>query len=199
MHEDLDILVSFFKTLADPTRLQMLGLLAMRERSVAELAEAVGVTAPTASHHLARLKGLQLVAARASGTSRYYRLDEQALRALARRILEAGALSSIGEETELDAEDRRIVRGYLRDGRRTAVPAQRKKRAAVLSLLANDTASTGIYTEREVNEIIRGWHDDAATLRRELVMAKWLLRDTRGSEYRLNPETPRGPLPSGRW
>lgn len=199
MHHDLGLLVTFFKTLADPTRLQLLGLLAVRERSVAELAEALSVSPPTTSHHLNRLKQLSLVSARAEGTSRFYSLDADALRGLAQRILETDALNSIGTEADLDAEDRKIVRGYLRDGRLTTIPSQRKRRAAVLRALAGRFEPGRTYTEREVNEVIRDWHDDVSTLRRELVMARWLLRDRRGSEYRLNPETPRGPLPSGRW
>ena len=35
-------LVDLFKAVADPTRLQLLGLLAVRERTVSELAETVG-------------------------------------------------------------------------------------------------------------------------------------------------------------
>lgn len=199
MSSDLTILVDFFKALADPTRLQLLGLLSVHERSVAELAEALAVTAPTVSHHLSRLKQLGLVAVRADGTSRHYRLDENALRELAQRILETGTLSSIGDDTDLDAEDRRIVRGFLRDGRLTTIPSQRKKRAAVLRMLAGHFDPSRTYTEAEANEIIAVWHDDVATLRRELVMARWLRRDRRGTSYRLNPESPRGPLPSGRW
>ncbi|MCA9544029.1 MAG: metalloregulator ArsR/SmtB family transcription factor [Myxococcales bacterium] len=199
MHPDLNLLVEFFKNLADPTRLQILGLLAVRERSVAELAEAVAIKAPTASHHLARLKQLGLVAVRAEGTTRHYSLDADALRALAQRTLEGETLTSIGAEADLDAEDRRIVRGYLKDGRLSTIPSQRKKRAAVLRALAGRFEPDRVYDERQIDAILREWHDDVATLRRELVMARWLLRDRRGSEYRLNPETPRGPLPSGRW
>lgn len=199
MNDKLEILVDFFKALADPTRLQLLGLLAVRERSVTELAERLAVTPPTTSHHLARLKQLGLVQLRAEGTSRFYRLDLDALQGLARQILEQDALPTIGAETDLDAEDRRIVRGYLRDGRLTAIPSQRKKRAAVLRALAGHFDLDRDYSEPEVNEVIAGWHDDVATLRRELVMARWLTRDRAGSVYRLNPDTPRGPLPSGRW
>ncbi len=33
------------------------------------------------------------------------------------------------------------------------------------------------YTEREVNDVIRAFHDDYATLRRELIDGRWMARD----------------------
>lgn len=191
--------IDFFKALADATRLRMLGLLAVRERTVAELAEAVGVRAPTASHHLAQLRALGLVAVRAEGTRRVYRFDDEALQRLAKESLAPSSLQAIGEAVDADAADVKIVRGYLRDGRLTVIPSQRKKRVAVLRALAGRFEGEREYSEAEVNDVIRVWHDDVATLRRELVMGRWLLRDDRCTAYRLNPEAPEGPLPTGRW
>ena len=65
--EDLQTLLQFFKALADENRLKLLGIVAQRECSVEELAEALGLKAPTVSHHLTKLKELRLVEMRVEG------------------------------------------------------------------------------------------------------------------------------------
>lgn len=68
-----------FEALGDPTRRQILGLLAERERSVAELAAELPISRPAVSRHLRLLKQSGLVAERPVGTRRIYRLQEQGL------------------------------------------------------------------------------------------------------------------------
>lgn len=68
--------------LAEPHRLLMLRLLRRGARTAGFLAEAVGVSAPTASHHLAVLAEAGLVERRASGSYACYAVREEALRDL---------------------------------------------------------------------------------------------------------------------
>ena len=53
----------------------------------------------------------------------------------------------------------------------------RKKRLIVLEHLANAFEFNKTYTEREVNIIIADYHDDFATLRRELINERLLTRE----------------------
>ena len=76
-----DELVGFFKALADPNRLKIVGLLAQKPYSVEELAALLELKAPTVSHHLSRLVKAGLVSARAEGYYSVYQLDRQALEA----------------------------------------------------------------------------------------------------------------------
>jgi ArsR family transcriptional regulator len=62
-----------FKTLADPTRLRLLNLLACDETCVCELTETLRVVQPKVSRHLARLKRAGLVEARRDGRWMHYR------------------------------------------------------------------------------------------------------------------------------
>ncbi|MGN0971540.1 MAG: DUF2087 domain-containing protein, partial [Aristaeellaceae bacterium] len=60
-----------------------------------------------------------------------------------------------------------MLRGFLdAEGRVTQFPARRKKQLAVLQYLAGKFAPGRVYTEREVNEVLLGWHTfgDPATL-----------------------------------
>lgn len=68
--------------LAEPHRLLMLRLLRRGARTAGFLADAVGVSAPTASHHLAVLAEAGLVERRASGSYACYAVRKEALRDL---------------------------------------------------------------------------------------------------------------------
>lgn len=67
------------KVLTDPKRLMLLDTLRDGERSVGELATAIGVTLPNASQHLAILRSAGLVDGRRMGTTVNYRLAEPAI------------------------------------------------------------------------------------------------------------------------
>ena len=64
-----------FDALGDPTRRRVLELLHTRERTVRELTDALPVTQSAVSQHLRVLREAGLVAARAAGTRRIYRVD----------------------------------------------------------------------------------------------------------------------------
>jgi DNA-binding transcriptional ArsR family regulator len=65
---------SWFRCLADPTRLQILHVLAceLRPMRVGEIAEAVGIAQSTASVHLQRLLDDEFVLVDRSGTASWY-------------------------------------------------------------------------------------------------------------------------------
>jgi ArsR family transcriptional regulator, virulence genes transcriptional regulator len=67
------------KVLTDPKRLMLLDTLRGGERSVGELAVAIGATLPNASQHLAVLRSAGLVDGRRTGTTVNYRLAEPAI------------------------------------------------------------------------------------------------------------------------
>lgn len=75
-----------FRLLADPTRLQILTLLADRGRNVGELCERLdGMSQPSVSHHLALLRVSGLIRPSREGKFNYYDLTEQG-RTLTERV-----------------------------------------------------------------------------------------------------------------
>lgn len=64
----------FFKALADATRLRVIKLLEVREMCVCEIMIALGLTQPTASHHLGILENAELVKSRKEGKWVFYAL-----------------------------------------------------------------------------------------------------------------------------
>jgi len=179
-----DELVAFFKALADPARLKIVGLLAQKPYSVEELAALLDLKAPTISHHLARLVKAGLVSARAEGYYSVYQLDRQALEQRARGLLSDGDLKAAAAEVDLDAYDRKVVADFsTRDGRLKTIPAQRKKLEAVLRFGVKAFEPGRRYSEKQVNDALRRFHEDTATLRRELVGAGLMKREGGGGEY----------------
>ena len=174
---DLERVLRFFKTLAVASRLRMLGALAGGERRVDELAALLELRPPTVSHHLALLRDLGLVRMRAEGNVHFYRLDDDALRALSRDVLSIERVATFADSLEAEAWERKVLHDFFDGERLKEIPASRKKRAVVLKRLAYEFRHDVRYRETEVNEVLLRHHADPATLRRELVGAGLLERD----------------------
>jgi DNA-binding transcriptional ArsR family regulator len=71
-----------FRAIADPTRRDLLDLLAGAEQPVNRLAEPFAMTRPAISQHLRILREAGLVTERKVGRERYYRLEAAPLRAV---------------------------------------------------------------------------------------------------------------------
>lgn len=70
---------SWFKVLADATRIQIVSLLARRGQamSVGQIVDAVQVGQSTVSAHLKQLAEVQFVLAEYAGTASYYRINDE--------------------------------------------------------------------------------------------------------------------------
>jgi biotin operon repressor len=179
-----DELVLFFKALADASRLKIVGLLAQRPYSVEELAALLDLKPSTISHHLSKLAEAGLVTARAEGYYSVYQLDQEALQKASRSLFSAEQMTAAAENIDLDAYDHKVVTDFsLPDGRLKEIPAQRKKLEAILRYVAQSFESGKKYSEKQVNEILARFHEDTATLRRELVGAKLMERQGGGGDY----------------
>lgn len=82
--DEAEVIAARLKAVADPTRLQMLSLLSAAdgEICVCDLADAVGVGQPTASHHAKVLQAAGLVEREQRGRMAHYRVVPGALDAL---------------------------------------------------------------------------------------------------------------------
>jgi len=177
-------LLDFFKALADPSRLKIVGLLARQACTVEELAALLNLRASTVSHHLGFLKHAGLVSARAEGYYSVYRLEEKSLREKTKRLLSPRELSAAIQDVDLNAYDRKVIASFSReDGSLMEIPAQRKKLEVILRYIVQAFDPGLRYPEAKVNEILSHFHEDTATLRRELVGSHLMERQGGGGEY----------------
>ena len=92
MEKRLATLETFFKALADATRLRILGLLLTGEVCVCHIHESLKIPQPKASRHLAYLRKAGLVEARREGLWMHYRiadLSDPVLEALGQTVRHA--------------------------------------------------------------------------------------------------------------
>lgn len=162
--------VQLLKAIADETRLRILGLIASKPQSGKQLADALGLSAPTISHHMRRLISAGIVQEERDAQRHIYSLNSQLLR----------TVRSNGEGApKPPSDDRaRVLRNFFKDGRLVTIPAARKQRVIVLQYLLEQFDPRRTYQEREVNELLGSFHEDFATLRRELVDYGYLMRES---------------------
>jgi len=181
-------LLMFFKALADSNRLKIIGLLSQQPYSVEQLAAMLALRPPTVSHHLKVLSEARLVSARAESYYNLYQLEPGVLEQIASRLVAQDKLPSMAAEVDLEAYDRMVLQNLLLpDGRLKVIPAQRKKREVVLRYILKSFQPGMHYTEKQVNEILAHFHEDTATLRREMIVYKFMER-SEGEYWRIDDQ-----------
>ncbi len=177
-------LLEFFKALAEPKRLQIVGLLAQKSYTGEQLAALLGLSEGTVSHHLSYLVHAQLVSAEAQGYYSVYTLRLDRIHEIAERLLSHDELPKLAADVDVDAYDRKVLQTFVdADGRIKQFPAQRKK-FEVLVRYALQAFEPGVrYTEKQVNEILERYNEDVAYLRRSFIEMKLMARESNGSAY----------------
>lgn len=79
------------------------------------------------------------------------------------------------------ADTEKVLRVFVKDGRLTAIPVKHSKRMVVLDWLSQSFEPGRRYSEQMVNLILGQRHPDTAALRRYLVDAGFL--DRQSGEY----------------
>lgn len=185
--------LTFFNALGDATRLKIVGLLMDGERNVGDLATLLDLKEPTVSHHLSKLRPTGLLRLRSDGNQRFYSLNTDTLRKKGQSIMELDAFKFDYDVTESDyawldelaVDDfaKKTLRDCTVNQRLTHIPRKQTKLIVVLEWLVTFFERDRIYTEREVNEILKQRNEDYAGLRRDLVDMGYLRRDKSGSKY----------------
>lgn len=190
-----DHALRLLQALADPTRLRLVAALLEQPACCEELAERLGLTAPTITHHLGKLDQAGLINRR---REQYYTVCEARpgpLQKTLRELVDATADTGGAEQARLDLARRRVLDAFFERGRLLRLPAQRKKRLVVLAALAADFEPGRDYAEAEVNAIITARFADYCSVRRELVDERLLGRDGLPPRYRRAGELDIKPLP----
>jgi biotin operon repressor len=194
-------ILDMLKALADESRLALLQLLSQSERSVGDLAELIGLGEPTVSHHLARLREAGLVTLRMAGNQRFYRVNTTGL---ARFKQFAAEIERVPLKPEApasddswiaalgwDAADQQVLREHTTNGKITRLPTKQKKTIVILRWLATLFKPETLYSEAEVNLILKAvYAEDFVSLRRDLVDFGYLRRERGGGKYWLAPAEP---------
>ncbi len=176
--------LEFFKAMADANRLRILGLLAQDNLTVEQLSEMLNLRPSTVSHHLSKLADVGLVSAKAYSYYNIYQLENKELEKMANKLLSTDTLPSMAADVNLDAYDQKVISNYLdQEGRLKTIPSQRKKLEAILRYISQNFTQGEKYSEQEINKILSRYHQDTASLRRELISIGLLERSNDGRQY----------------
>lgn len=189
----LDKVVAYHKALADATRIKMLIMLADGELNGQVLAEKLGVTPATITHHATKLREASLINERRDKNTIYFSLDHYFIKSnanAAAQLIYRNAGQEGGAESMEDSRKRlkeSVIKNFFTaDGKLKHVPVQLKKKLIVLQHIVSQLTKGQKYSEKEINEFIKGFHDDFATIRREFIMHQLMFREN--EIYELNPE-----------
>ena len=171
-------MLDFVKAMSNPDRLRIIGLLSQESATRAEIAERLKLSTKEALNHLAYLEHVGAV----TQSDGIYTLNNDKLATLARDKL-AEARPSYIPADDLDEKSKKVLKAYLNaDGSIKQIPAPSKLQV-ILNYLVQFFEFDKDYTEKEVNTILRRFNEDTAGLRRDLVDAKMLDRESNGSRY----------------
>lgn len=185
----LDKLVSFYKTIGDPTRLKIIMLLKEGPLHGLAIAGKLGLTAPTISHHLSKLKEINLVYPRREKNSLYYYLNQKVIKHHGEVLLSMTEERKGDKDTmeKIQKEKQKVLKNFFtNDGTLINIPAQRKKKLFVFEHLMEGLKPGVKYEEREINEYIKKFHEDYATIRREFIINHYMYREN--GIYEVNPK-----------
>jgi hypothetical protein len=187
----LDKIITYHKALADATRIRMLILLDAGELNGQILAEKLGVTPATITHHAAKLREASLINERRDKNTIYFTLNEYFIRSNAAATADLIFKNKKGDTESMKDEDRNqnlkqsVIRNFITlDGKLKHIPAQLKKKLIVLEHLVEQLEKGRTYTEKELNAFIKNYHPDFATIRREFIMHQFMFREN--EIYELN-------------
>jgi hypothetical protein len=158
--------------LADEDRLRVFAAVALGARTVADAARTADLDETAVQNALPRLVQAGLIEQR-DGLRVSTETLQEAARARPPRVRGAD---------DATAEEQRVLRNFVVDGRLVRLPARYEQKRVVLGYLARRFDEGRAYDERDVNTLLREFHADTAALRRYLVDEGLLERS--GGVYR---------------
>lgn len=193
-------ILDFLKALADESRLNLLRILNEDEFTVGDLAQKINLGEPTVSHHLTRLREVGLVTLRMAGNQRYYRVNDNGLKRFKNMVQEIEQKPSLLEPAvttddawinalEWAESDKKILREHITGRQISFLPSKQKKLIVLLRWLATLFDLDRLYTENEINHILKTvYEEDYISLRRDLIDFGYLRRERGGGKYWRTPE-----------
>ncbi|MEK5397538.1 DUF2087 domain-containing protein [Paenibacillus sp. FSL K6-2859] len=183
-------IVNYHKALADPTRLRLLLLLSQGEMHGQALAEKLNLSQPTVTHHAAKLREAALIKERRDKNTVYFKLNPEFISSGAESSLQfifSKGARNMEEKSPGSSLKESVLRNFFsKDGRLRQIPAQYKKKLIALQYMVEKLEPGVVYSEKEINEFIKQFHEDFATIRREFIMHQFMYREN--DKYELNPQ-----------
>jgi hypothetical protein len=103
---------------------------------------------------------------------------------IAQQVLQSTRQKFPTEGIDAPDFDKKVIRDFSTpDGKLRSIPTQHKKRIVILKYLAGKFEPGTLYSEKQVNEILKQFYPDYASLRRDMVDEGLLARESGGGSY----------------
>jgi len=169
--------VRLFKMLGDKSRLKIVNSLMKEPMYVELISERLGLNASTVSFHLKKLEHIGLVRSEKDQYYTMYYLDKSKLDFNLLEEIETYSSKALKEDRSEENYYKKIVSTFMVANKLKSIPVQRKKRQVILKEIAKSFKYDKLYKEKEVNEIIKEFHEDFCFIRREFIMEKLFTRE----------------------
>jgi hypothetical protein len=173
-------MLDFVKAMTDADRLRIVGLLTQRAATAKEVADALHIPVRDSYNHLSFMKYVGIV----RENDGRFELDPKGLEAVAQAQFKGNPRESYTPAPDLKDQARKVLKAFLNaDGSIKQIPGDPGKLQIILDYLVEAFTPGVIYTEKEINTIIRRFNIDTAGLRRDMVDRGMLARKSDGSQY----------------
>lgn len=153
------------KALSDASRLKILMILRDSDCYPELLALKLGLTPATVIFHLKKLQQAGLIQCSRVRKYQFYSLN--------RDLMDQSLLNMIEPERRDDTNDDRyyaqVIGHFFENGRLKTIPVQIKKRRIVLEYIVSNMEPDKEYTEGQLIDFLKQYHDDYCTIRRDLI------------------------------
>ncbi len=168
--------VAIFKALGDASRLEMIREIIAGPVPTEILCEKLKLAPSTISHHANKLLKAGLIESRKEQQSIIYFESPKGLNCKLKDLIMAEKDSEIVDGRK-DSYRKKVINHFVEFGRLKQIPVQRKKRKIILEQILTEFEEDKKYSEKEVNEILKNWHEDYCYLRREMISENLLSRE----------------------
>jgi hypothetical protein len=173
---------TYVKALSQMDRLRIIGELTKQSLSDHELANNLDLPAQEIQRQLLVLSQAGII----RKLREQWSLDEKSVESLSRNQLAGQSRETYTPDASLEPDEKRrkVLSVFLKaDGSIKQLPVDPGKLQIILDYLLEAFSSGIIYTEKEVNMIIKQFHIDSAGLRRALIDRGMLERKSDGTQY----------------
>ena len=168
--------VAIFKALGDSSRLNMIKEILKGPICAEELCEKLKLAPSTISHHAGKLVKAGLVSVKKEQQVVIYEIAKKPLNSKLKELILFEGDSEVVDHRK-EAYQKRVLRHFIEFGKLKTIPVQRKKRRIVLEQILTEFEEERKYSEKEVNQILKNWHDDYCYIRREMISENLLARE----------------------
>lgn len=180
---DIEQTVGLCKALADRSRLLILRALQEKPQYLEELSQRVNLAVSTVSFHLKKLEAADLVYKRKEQYYTIFYPQQEVLCTTLKELLQFTYKEEEMQQQRIRDYKEKVMKAFYRDGRIQQIPAQKQKRWIVFEPILNEFEYGHSYSESEVNEIIKRYHDDYCLIRRTFIEERVMSREN--NEYQI--------------